>query len=166
MTEIMDQVQQLQTFTKDLDAVQLNFKPTADSWSILEIGEHLCIVEAGVISLLAREDGEKASEKQHLSTTALKQLGLNRQEKVKAPERMIPTGKFQSADALLNAFATTRATLDESLKNKAFNLEQESFPHPRLGPMTKLDWLNFIVFHCQRHLSQMEENIALYQKQV
>jgi hypothetical protein len=33
----------------------------------------------------------------------------------------------------------------------------QTWPHPYLGEMTKLDWLHFLIAHTDRHLAQIGE---------
>ena len=164
MEKILEQVAQLKTFVEGLDKAKQSFKPNENRWNILEIGEHLIKVERGVVSLLFAPGGEKNPNKQHFSEDYLKTVGLDRSNKVSAPKPMIPSGTFEEMGSIIEKLLTNRQKLYEALQANTFELDVESAPHPRLGPMTKQDWVNFIVIHFERHLDQMKENVQIMNK--
>lgn len=161
MKKLLDQIAQLKIFVNNLDNATQNFKPSGDRWNILEIGEHLIKVETGVVGLLFAPGGAKNPNKQYLSDDYFKAVGLDRTTKLPAPKPMIPSGKFEEMDHIISTLAANRQKLYDALQANAFELDVESLPHPRLGPMTKQDWVNFIAIHFERHLDQMQENIQI-----
>ncbi|MBL7884376.1 MAG: hypothetical protein JNL69_09930, partial [Bacteroidia bacterium] len=43
------------------------------------------------------------------------------------------------------------------IKLNAIENEKQTIQHPRLGEMTKLDWVHFLMAHTKRHVLQIEE---------
>ncbi|MBN8235905.1 DinB family protein [Halobacillus kuroshimensis] len=132
-------------------------KPGEGKWSVLEILEHLYLMEQLVVyqikQAIKQGDIQQTSEKPIHRTT-------ERHYKVEAPESVRPEGTFQTiAEAEDGLKKTREATLflihnkdEETLKNRVF-------PHPAFGDMDLTQWIEFIGWHELRHLDQMKETV-------
>lgn len=138
-----------------LDDTQLNKRADHSSWSIMEVLEHLFLIEMVVANAIAEEaknEGSIRTDDKPIHFT------VDRRHKVKAPSFIEPSGEFmtieevriklnKSRKALVNAFVN----VEESV------LEQKSYPHPVFGPLSLKQWVPFVGLHEKRHLEQIEE---------
>jgi uncharacterized damage-inducible protein DinB len=143
------------SFVEGVSLEEAKKKTAEDQWSILEVLEHLYLMEQLVVyqieQALKRGDQQQASDKPLHKTT-------NREYKVEAPESVRPRGEFQTLEDAKEGLKKTReATLflvhnkeEETLKNRVF-------PHPAFGEMNLAQWIEFIGWHELRHLDQMKE---------
>ncbi|MBA2176372.1 DinB family protein [Halobacillus locisalis] len=130
-------------------------KPEEDRWSILEVLEHLYLMEQLVVYQInkAIKNGDQQQAK-------LKPLNrtTNRDYKVEAPEAVQPKGEFQSLDDARDGLAKTREATLFLIHNKdEETLQNRVFPHPAFGEMNLEQWIEFIGWHELRHLDQMKE---------
>src|SRR3712207_4302123 len=91
---------------------QWKFKAAPDKWSIAETAEHIAVAE-GTIWSLVREmmKSPPAPEKRDQvkgKEERIMQAVPDRSRKAQAPERLQPTGKWQTQAALAKDFQTTR----------------------------------------------------------
>ncbi|MCP3030100.1 DinB family protein [Halobacillus sp. A1] len=143
------------TFIDGLNDEEAKKKPDSSSWSILEVLEHLNLMEQLVGYQIgeALKDGtpKDVSEKPLHKTT-------NRDYKVDAPEAVKPKGKFQSLEEAKDGLEKSReATLFLTHNKDEETLELYAFPHPSFGDLNLKQWVEFIGWHELRHLNQMKE---------
>ncbi|WP_226584788.1 DinB family protein [Halobacillus litoralis] len=149
---------QLLDFVNEVPEEEAARKPQKDQWSILEVLEHLYLMEQLIVyqinQAIKQGDVQQTTEKPiHRST--------NRDYKVEAPEVVRPKGEFQSIEGAKQGLEKTReATLflihnkdEETLKNR-------TFPHPAFGEMNLMQWIEFIGWHELRHLDQIKATKA------
>ncbi|WP_377348761.1 DinB family protein [Pontibacillus salicampi] len=130
-------------------------KPAEDRWSVLELLEHLYLMEKLVNNQIMHtlEHGyEKDTEEKPIHLTT------NRTSKVDAPERVRPQGQFTSIEQAKDALEHSREETLFLIHNKGVELLQSrAFPHPSFGEMNLEQWIEFIGWHELRHLEQMQE---------
>lgn len=140
---------------KGLSDEQLNEQVEHGKWSIIQVLDHLYLMEKSVTHTISNElaNGERKTVKEKPI-----QLTTNRSTKVEVPSFVIPSTDFitlkdmtaklsQSRNALINVVDSA----DEKL------LEHRAYPHPAFGEMNLKQWIPFIGLHEKRHLAQIEE---------
>lgn len=143
-----------------LSPSQLHYKPAPDRWSVAECLEHIIVVEGGILGNV-----EKAMQRAADSTSPamgdddLVRRVAGRANRVKGPERLMPTGRWPH-DKLLSEFEAVRNRSVEFAANTQAELRQHTFPHPIIGSCDCYQWLLFIAAHGERHRAQAEEVMA------
>ncbi|WP_433742341.1 DinB family protein [Falsibacillus pallidus] len=138
-----------------LDDNQLNTRPDSDSWSIMEVLEHLYLMELvltkGMMKQLESGEEKEAEDKPI-------QLTVDRSRKVDAPSHVQPTGEIKSIDDMKEKLASSREMLLDFANNAdQEKLKQKAMPHPVFGMMSLDQWIPFIGYHEERHRLQIEE---------
>jgi hypothetical protein len=131
-----------------------------DCWSILEVIEHLVIVER--VALLRLSSAEPAQPRPR-NTARERELitrTQNRTTKVSAPEPARPTGRFTAADDALQAFLGARAKTIRFAQEREPILTAIPLNHPVFGPITGAESLILIAAHTRRHMGQIREIAA------
>lgn len=146
---------ELLDFVDQVPEQQASVKPEEDRWSILEVLEHLYLMEQLIVyqinQALKQGDTQQATEKPIHKTT-------NRDYKVEAPEAVRPKGEFKTLDQAKEGLKKTReATLFLIHNKEQETLQNRVFPHPAFGDMNLEQWVEFIGWHELRHLDQMKE---------
>lgn len=138
-----------------LDSHQLRTRPPEGTWCLLELIEHLQLVDQQILEVLPRH---QISARLHLVDYAKYLALLIAMEipfKFKAPRsttsREIPT----HADLLFKKWAITRFDWFEYLEKApvAYN-SHAVFTHPRAGRMTLPQTLFWMTRHQKRHIRQ------------
>jgi DinB superfamily len=131
-------------------------------WSVAEILEHLAIVEAGTVRLLARRL-ERAKEqglgRETDDASLLHSLDAfdltNPRQPMEAPEIVRPSAA-QPAAVSLDRLAESRAALRALVAAAdGYALEGVRATHARLGDISMYEWVLFLGQHERRHLSQI-----------
>lgn len=142
---------------------QAQFKPSADSWSITEVAEHIVRAEwGGVNGIWGAIEGYRSGKpvwsgdnvNEGLSIeTIVERTWLAHQP---APEPARPQWGG-ALDFWLTSLRSCKSTLTEALK-QLDGLDPASiiYPHPLSGPLNVYQRLEFLRYHMQRHQRQIE----------
>lgn len=136
-------------------------KPGPDHWSIAETVEHVTIVELGSGKLIrtklteSEPDADQLAQAEGATARIEARLGAN-SAAFQAPERVLPKGRWSSADEMIAVFEEHRAATIEFIEATPLDLTRYVAPHPRFGPINGLDWAYFLALHSDRHIGQIE----------
>lgn len=153
--------ERLKNSVAGLSEAQLQFKPTADQWSISQCLEHIVASERLLFDM-AKAELDKPAQPERRPEVASSDEALitgitDRSQKHKAPEALQPTGKYRDAEAALNDLATIRNTvLDFIQQANVEDLRNHIAEFPG-GIIDGYQNLLFIAAHCARHTLQIEE---------
>jgi len=148
----------LEQYTED----QLNFKPSADEWSILEVMNHLMMAEGGSNLYVQKKLTNGLADIPEIDAEAdarFQQLTdyMQGDNAVPAPPMVTPT--FERT-----TYAGTREGWDKIRRGTAEQLERfgeadinkATYKHLLVGRMTIGQMLGFFRLHFNRHLRQIE----------
>ncbi|MCW3463599.1 DinB family protein [Chitinophaga nivalis] len=162
---LITQLQQTKArLLKDLEGLtdaQLEYKPAADRWSVIECVEHIVLTEKmfmenGQKVLQTPANPEKRAEIKVTDEAILKNIE-DRSRKFKAPEVVSPKRTFTSNAATINAFTTQRDQLIDYVTNTSDDLRNHVTQHPALGYIDVYQLLLLDAAHTARHTLQVEE---------
>ena len=137
----------------------------SEGWTIREIVEHLSIVENGMTRISARllkqaeaaENGEMDnSGRAKITASFLERARTMQDQRLKAPDRVTPTGTQSVRESLAKMEENRRLLEDLRPRFEGIPASPEmTFPHPFLGEMNANEWLALIGGHEARHLAQI-----------
>ena len=150
------------SLAKRINEQQAQYKPTPDSWSAVEITEHLCWAErAGVSGLWqawqAHQDrtpvwtGEPTN--QDLSIKEIIQATWRTHEQASANTLPHQGGTLAFWSASLWSQHSVLTTFASAVQQA--DLEAIIYPHSLSGPLDVRQWFEFIRFHIDRHRRQL-----------
>lgn len=142
-------------------------RPASERWSVIELLEHLGLVERRLTYLFnqwvaeAREQGLEPGEETHSTPPVNLEVLLNRNYQVTASEAVMPQGKLDEAAAWAALEEARRDLKAAVLEGEGLPMGRFSRPHPALGPLNFYHWVEFVGWHEARHTAQIRENGAL-----
>lgn len=147
--------------TEEISTTQVSFKPDANRWSILEVMEHIAVVEMGIFSIIqgALNKPTDPSRRGEIKVSAeqIVRILTNRTGKVQAPEQVKPTGRFPNAMVAREAFRRQHEQIMAFVQSSNADLHNRYWKHPATGVIDLYQTLVLIAAHTQRHLLQIEE---------
>ena len=140
-----------------LDSAEI-IAPSVSKWSIGEQIEHLLFVDARTCERIANPSPSNQIEirRATLLSRLPVMLGFIPRGKIKAPEVAIP--KKISKDALVAELGLVKErvmnlpTIEQELLES-----RDLIPHPRLGGLTRKEWLRFLQVHQHHHLKIIQD---------
>ena len=128
------------------------------TWSILEILEHIYITDKVIYSIISKPSEKESKTKELFGDNKLENILIDqRDKKIQSPDFLYPKGYFQNLSNFNSAFIDLRNSLKNDLVTEKIKIDNRIHNHPLLGEMTITDWLNFIIFHTERHIKQINE---------
>lgn len=159
--KLQENTKSLFVLLEGISEEQAKHKPAVDTWSVLECVEHIFLVDVGVSKTLTVTTPQEAeNDKSELfSHDKLHHILVNKRSdfKVPAPDFVTPKGKFQTLEEAKKGIEIVIEKIIFHLNTNDISKETHTIAHPRLGEMTKTDWVHFLISHTNRHLLQIRE---------
>lgn len=151
---------QTEEYIKGLSKEQLQFKPTAESWSIADCIEHLALSEHMFMDMIGTSletpaDPSRATEKQFDDKTLYNMI-TDRSQKVKTSAPLEPSNKWATTKETLKAYKQARRETENFVRKTKADLRNHYFESP-LGTMDIYQMLLFGAGHQMRHNQQISE---------
>ena len=152
-----------QTLVEAVEGVnesQARWKPAPDRWSILEYVEHLAVSDDALIDMIRKSlktpanpetEEQRRAREQRIRETPMPR-GANR-----APEPLVPGGRFDSLAGALAAFLAARERTLEFALTTEDDLRSHFSNHTVLGPLDGYQWLNGNAHHAETHAAHIRE---------
>lgn len=144
---------------RGLSREQLQYKPSADGWSIAENVEHVIFVEGRILAGIGRALEKASTMPCTLDDETLVRMVLDRTERIKGPAAVAPTGRWP-CERLAPEFDAVRNRSLEFAKGTTAELRKHSYAHPFFGELDCYQWLLVIPLHGERHRLQISEVAA------
>ena len=144
------------TEVEGLTPAQLRYRMTPDSWTIVDVVEHLAVAEPQYWQQLQKSLERPAVQGYRPDATDADILwyGIDRSRRQKTGEARVPAGRFGDLKESLAAFRTLRATMLEHAKGTGEDLRGRALVD---GNMDVYQWYLMISSHAQRHILQIRE---------
>lgn len=155
MKETIQTREELLEIVDQLTDEQLNKKVQNEKWSIMQVLEHLYLMESKLVKLMKRTFNEAPTE---VIPDKPIHLATDRTRKVISPPHFEPTDQFISKVEMKEKLKQSRNSLLEFVElTKGHNLEDKGMPHPIFGQINLKQWIPFIGIHEKRHIEQIRE---------
>ena len=140
-----------------LTEAQAKARPDPERWSVLDCVEHVAFVEDRFFAWLEKAEKLDSPRRDREKEIRLMTTVPDRTVRVKAPEAVVPAGRFatlEEAVAQFNARRTRSVQFAEERSNDLYLLAAE---HPRFGPVNGVELLIITAGHSRRHAEQIRE---------
>lgn len=163
-TYLVDQMEQTKANFLDsiagLTPAQWTFKAGPDRWSVQECAEHIVLSEGYIFGLsqkLLDSPAVARPEKSNPDVDRMLVAGVqDRSKKGKAPEPLVPSGKFATPEDAAKAFTVARDKNIEYAKSTDAELRTHVGAGPT-GPIDAYQALLLMSSHSARHTAQIKE---------
>ena len=139
---------------KNVGEAAARVRPNADSWSILDVSEHVAIAERQMLNLWMKLAQPGTADRALDETIAA--TSRDRSQKRIAPERSRPAGKMPSVAQAIEQFDFYRGQSIAYLESELEDLRAKTVAHP-LGTMDGYQLFLLMACHAERHAQQIEE---------
>jgi DinB superfamily len=153
LAALNDTAAQIESFATPLNEERLNTVPYLDSWTAAQLLRHL-VKSTGLVTGGLETPGKPADRDPGARIGELRRVFLDTTHKLQSPDVIAPESiHYQKTDILTqwhNAFESFNIAAEKA--DPASLVEDLPF-----GPATKIELLNFVDVHLQRHLIQMKK---------
>jgi hypothetical protein len=163
-TEIVDNLersrQEFMDAVAGLSETQAKARPDPERWSVLDCVEHVATVEERFLGWLEAAEKLDAPRVDKEKERGLMARVPDRSVRVKAPEAVVPAGRFQTVAEALDRFNAGRTRSIRFAEDRCDDLYCLSAAHPRFGPVNGVELLIISAGHSRRHAEQIRETRA------
>lgn len=145
--------------TAGLTEAQWKFKPADDKWSIAEVVEHLALAERALLAMTQKtlaSPSQLEPPKERPADEMILKMMPSRDNKFKAPDFLVPTGRFGSGQKALDELIKARAVSLDFVRQTNADLRHH-YSQSAFGPIDGVQWLFYMSAHNERHLGQIAE---------
>ena len=156
--------QSLLDHLRGLDDAQLRYRPTSGGWSLLQVAQHLVLLERMVFKSVIRDPRPGVRRRWwHAIGAKMVAFVFRHGLRVPAPtKKVVPledTPLEESANQWAELRAQLKGFLDSATPERAAAL---GWRHPVSGPLDVYGALDFVATHHDHHLRQVERIEASY----
>jgi len=140
-----------------LSQEQIDRKP-AQGWSAGQAAEHIIKASSGMTGLF-RGPAEPAQRPPDAQIQPLRELFLDRSIKMQSPDFILPTEEAHPKTEMLGTLRGISTELEGLADTMDLDLVCSASEFPGFGTLSRREWLNFVLFHTQRHTEQIRDII-------
>lgn len=152
---------QLKQDLDELTSAQLQYKPSADKWSISQCVEHIIKTEKALFDMakeaLANPANPERRDEVKVTDQQLIDGITDRSHKAEAPAELIGEGAYSDAKEAMADFRAQRAEILSYLENVSVDDLRNHIADSPFGPVDAYHSMLFIAGHTARHTLQIEE---------
>ena len=146
--------------TKGLSEAQWNFKPAPDRWSVAQVMEHIAASEdfiRGIVveKVMVAPAPEPGRDLKKIDDGVIAMIP-DRSHKAQAPEPLVPTNRFGSADGAIKHFVESREKTEDFLKTTS-GMRDHAVDSPMGMKLDAYQFVLLIAAHSERHTKQILE---------
>jgi uncharacterized damage-inducible protein DinB len=160
LEQLENSKKQMLASIQGLSAAQWTFKPAPEVWSVQECAEHIILAENYIFGASQKILKTPAVDRPALSNEAVDRkivAGVeDRSHKAKAPEAIVPSGKFATPEDAAREFTARRDKTIAYVTTTTDDLRVHVGPGPA-GPMDSYQFLLLLAAHSARHTAQIRE---------
>jgi len=141
--------------TSGLSTAQLKYRSSPETWSVMDVVEHLAVAEAQYWDQLQKSAKQPPSTSKGEATDAgILWYGIDRTRRATTGEARVPTGRWSDVRESIAEFRKQRATMVQYAKTTQDDLRARRLID---GNMDIYQWFLMISSHSQRHILQIRE---------
>jgi hypothetical protein len=138
-----------------LSTAQLTYRMTPDSWSVMDVVEHLAIAEPQYWKQLQESLKQPVKdEKIEATDAAILWYGIDRTNRQRTGEARVPHGTFKDVAGSFGAFRKLRSEMMQVATTSKDDMRGRKLLE---GNMSVYQWFLMISTHSQRHILQIRE---------
>ncbi len=154
----------LEKLLLSIDTSLWDKNPAENSWSVGQIMEHILKANSGLKNLFA-ENIDETDRPIDERVPLIKSIFLDFSTKLDAPGFIIPTETIHNKQQQLDKVKVLKNDTLQLIESADLSKTCKGFELPVFGFLTCLEWINFTLFHAQRHTEQVRKTIASLEKQ-
>ena len=153
--EIESSTNDLVDLISSFSAEEINKVPFEGSWTPGQVADHILKSQKGILQM-TKGNVEETDRDPAEKIEGLRRTFLDFTIKMNAPDFILPSKEPLDQQKLLERARKNGKEVSDAVDSMNLNVLCMDFTFPNSGPMTRLEWLYFIVFHTRRHNHQLK----------
>jgi hypothetical protein len=137
---------------------ELNTQPQFGGWTAGQVAEHL-LLSAGVVEVIGGRT-ECVMRAPDEKIAAIGAIFLDLTTRLSSPEFIIPAEGHYAKEGMISRLQLVWTKIAEAVRLLDLTAVCLDFELPGIGQLTRLEWINFYIFHTKRHIAQLHRIYA------
>jgi hypothetical protein len=133
---------------------QINKVPFEGSWTAGQLARHIIKSDEGFATMLHGPDKD-TDRKPDEKVAQIRTMFLNFNIKMKSPEFVRPEIIDYDKEVVLQSLKKAQASITDAVQTKDLAKTCTAFEVPTIGALTRLEAINFVIYHTKRHVHQL-----------
>jgi hypothetical protein len=133
---------------------QFNTQPAYGGWTAGQVAEHL-LLSGGVTEVVKGSTTPTTNRPPDTHLPMIAGIFLDFNTKLQSPDMIVPHSGYYDKQQQINKMRIVWENVKERISHLDLTVTCLDFEFPTVGPLTRLEWLWFYVWHTQRHLRQL-----------
>lgn len=145
-------------FISELSTVSpANFNriPFENSWTPGQLAQHVALSDSGFGEMLVGETKTTVREPDAY-VGGIKNILMDFTTKLKSPDFIVPEEKEYEKNELIDRLTAARYSISNSIEKLDLRQTCTGFELPQMGFITRLEAINFVIYHTLRHTNQLK----------
>jgi hypothetical protein len=160
ISEFENAAKELTELISSMDQEQINKLPFEGSWTAGQLAQHLIKSNSGFLEIINGPVKETERSPNEMVET-IKADFLDFSTKTESPDFVVPENTYYQKEALLGALEDIRKKVNQVICTLDLTKTCLAFELPVYGTLTRLEAINFIIYHSKRHIHQLKN---IYQR--
>ena len=139
----------------NFDPALFDKQPIDGSWSSAQLTEHIYVLDRLIYNILTGET-EPSARAMDEKVAIIQAVMNNRTRTISAPDPIVPLGKVKDQQILITKIIAARKDIHKLIQTTDLSPICLGFIHKGFGPMTRLEWIVFLMVHSERHFHQFQ----------
>lgn len=145
-------VKALSTF----DYMHFNHCPADGGWTAGEIAEHLLLFDLRITNALSGKT-ETSDRDPQANINAMQDRMADRVNLIDAPTFLVPSTTAKDPGTLTQKILDQRRIISNLIADQDLTVLLPDSPHRFYGIMSGVEWAQFLILHCNRHIEQLRK---------
>lgn len=155
LNEVTETTDELLNLISAMSEEQLNKIPFEGSWTAGQVTDHISQSFGGVIQIV--NDGAVPTEREPGKKIELiKSIFLDFATKMTSPDFVLPSQPPHKKAILVSDLSSMQDQIAKAIRTLDLTELHTQFEIPGFGKFTRLEWINFLIYHMQRHIHQIK----------
>jgi hypothetical protein len=159
-TEVNKTLTILEELFSSFEHEQINVVPFEGSWTAGQLLRHMNMSNSGFVKLI-NGNVKDTQRKPDEFVERIKSDFLDFSTRFTSPDSVQPPKEIYNKERLLNSLRTIKENLSRSIDTLDLTKTCLDFELPVYGFLTRMEAVNFVLYHTQRHIHQLKK---IYQK--
>ncbi|MES2328151.1 MAG: DinB family protein [Bacteroidota bacterium] len=138
------------------DYVHFNRHPADGGWTAGEIAEHLLLFDLRITNVFSGKTAPSDRDPQ-ANINAMQDRMADRVNRIDAPTFLVPSTTAKDPVTLTQKILDQRCIISIMITDQDITVLLPDSPHRFYGIMSAVEWVQFLIHHCNRHIEQLRE---------
>lgn len=155
LNKITETTDELLSIISSLSEEQFNKIPFEGSWTAGQVTDHISQSFDGIVKVI-NDKAVPTDREPDKKIELIKSIFLDFTTKMTSPDFVLPAQSPHKKQILIDYLNSLKKQMADAIDKQDLSYIYTDFEIPGFGKFTRLEWVNFLIYHMQRHIHQLK----------